>query len=129
LPLIVRRPKIERVFERECRRAAADIRAASDRLRELGRKAAPGVWRALPADGDTVRMTSRDDQEIAVLSGIWAPGNANYLTVVAPDTAYLVAELMWLSESVVRKGEMPFRLQAAMLTLAAAIPAESTQAG
>jgi len=41
---------------------------------------------------------------------------------VAPNTAYLVAELMWLSESVVRKGQMPSRLQTALLTLAQAIP-------
>jgi hypothetical protein len=125
LPEIIPRLRIERVFEREWKRAAKDIRAASDRLREFGRKAAPGVWQVVPSEGDTIRITSREDQEIAVLSGIWAPGNARYLTAVAPDTAFLVAELMWLSESVIRKGEMPTRLHAALLTLAEAIPAES----
>ena len=109
------------MFEHECRRAATDIRVASDRLRELGRQAAPGVWLAAQ-DGDTVRLTAREGQEIAVLTGLWAPGTARYLTAVGPNTAYLIAELMWLSESVVRKGEMPSRLQTAMLTLAQAIP-------
>jgi hypothetical protein len=114
--------KIERVFEHECKRAATDIRVASDRLRELARKAAPGVWQAFP-DNDTVRLTGRDGQEVAVLTGMWAPSTARYLTAVAPNTAYLVAELMWRSESTIRKGEMPSQIRTAMLTLARAIPA------
>ena len=112
---------IEHVFERETRRAAEDIRAASDRLRELGRKATPGVWRAVP-DGDVVRILGRDDQEVAVLTGMWATTTAAYLTAVAPATAYNLAELMWLSESVIRKGEMPYRLKEALLTLARGLP-------
>ncbi|MBP2321049.1 hypothetical protein JOF56_001434 [Kibdelosporangium banguiense] len=105
------------MFEYECRRAAEEIRTASDRLRKLGRKAAPGVWRVAPG-GDTIRVLGRDNQEIAVLTGLWAPSTATYLTAVSPTTAYNLAELMWLSESVVRKGEMPYRLREAMLTLA-----------
>jgi hypothetical protein len=113
--------KIEHVFERESRRAADQIRTASDRLRELGRKAAPGVWRTAPGD-DVVRLLGRDDEEIAVLTGIWAPSTATYLTAVAPVTAYNLAELMWLSESIIRKGEMPYRLKEALLTLAHGLP-------
>ncbi|MET0234447.1 MAG: hypothetical protein ABW224_07395, partial [Kibdelosporangium sp.] len=109
------------MFERESRRAAENIRAASDRLRELGRKAAPGVWRIAPGDR-IVRLIGRDDQEIAVLTGLWAPSTATYLTAVSPTTAYNIAELMWLSESVVRKGEMPYRLREAMLALAKGLP-------
>lgn len=106
------------MFEIENRRAARDIRTASDRLRELGRKAAPGVWRMAPTDGGPIRVIGRDDQEVAVLSGMWAAGTAEYLTAIAPDTAYQVAELMWLSESVIRKGELPSRLRGAFVTLA-----------
>ena len=76
------------------------------------------MWRAVPGDGGAIHLLGREDQEVAVLTGLWASGTANYLTAMAPNTAYLVAELMWLSESVVRKGEMPARLQTAMLTLA-----------
>jgi hypothetical protein len=109
------------VFEIECKRAARDIRMASDQLRELGRKAAPGVWRVAPGEGGTVHLLAREDQEIAVLTGMWAPGTARYLAALAPNTAYLLAELMWLTESMVRKGEMPSRLQTALATLAQAI--------
>lgn len=109
------------MFDRESRRAAEEIRTASDRLRELGRKAAPGVWR-VEVDGATTRLLGRDDQEVAVLTGLWAPSTAVYLTAVSPATAYNLAELMWLSESVVRKGEMPYRLREAMLTLAKGLP-------
>ena len=109
------------MFERESRRAAEEIRAASDRLRELGRKAAPGVWR-VELDGDVIRVRGRDDQEVAVLTGLWAPSTADYLTAVSPATAYNLAELMWLSESVVRKGEMPYRIREAMLALAKGLP-------
>ncbi|MET0136569.1 MAG: hypothetical protein ABW215_23520 [Kibdelosporangium sp.] len=111
------------MFELESRRAAKDIRVASDRLRELGRNAAPGVWHVAP--GEPPRVTGRDGLEVAVLSGLWAPGTAAYLTAVAPNTAYLIAELMWLSESPVRKGELPTRLRNALLALAQAIPGES----
>jgi hypothetical protein len=108
---------IEHVFEIERKRAAKDIGTASDRLRELGRRAAPGVWQAAPGEGGTIRLLAREDQEIAVLAGMWAPGTARYLTTMAPDTAYLLAELMWLTESMVRKGELPSRVQTALVTL------------
>jgi hypothetical protein len=108
---------IEHVFERESRQAADEIRAASDWLRELGRKAAPGVWRAVP-EGALIRLLGREDHEVAVLTGLWAPNTADYLTAVAPTTAYNVAELMWLCETHVRQGEMPTRLREALLRLA-----------
>jgi hypothetical protein len=108
------------VFEIEARRAARDIRLAADQVRNLARNAAPGAWQV--AYGiDTVRLLALEGQEVAVLSGMWAPGTAKYLATVGPNTAYLVAELLWLSESLVRKGEMPSRVQTAMLALAHAI--------
>jgi hypothetical protein len=76
------------------------------------------VWRSTRGDDGTVRLLGRADEEIAVLTGMWAAGTGDYLAAMSPNTAYLVAELMWLSESVVRKGEMPARLRTAMLTLA-----------
>jgi hypothetical protein len=112
---------IEHVFEIERKRAARDIRMASDQLRELGRQAAPGVWQGAPGERGTIRLLAREEQEIAVLTGIWAPGTARYLTTMAPDTSYLLAELMWLTESMVRKGELPSRVQTALVTLAQAI--------
>ncbi|MCE7008910.1 hypothetical protein LWC34_39785 [Kibdelosporangium philippinense] len=108
---------IEHVFEREGRLAAEEIRTASDRLRELGRRAAPGVWRAVD-EGALIRLLGREDHEVAVLTGLWAPSTAEYLTAVAPATAYNVAELMWLSESFVRQGELPTRLREALLRIA-----------
>ncbi|ALG06152.1 hypothetical protein [Kibdelosporangium phytohabitans] len=105
------------MFERESRLAAEEIRTASDRLRELGRKAAPGVWR-ITQEGALVRLLGREDHEVAVLTGMWAQSTAEYLTAVGPVTAYNIAELMWLSESLVRHGEMPLRLREALLRLA-----------
>jgi hypothetical protein len=112
--------RIERVFELEYRRRAAEIRAASDRLRELGRRAAPGTWRMVETGGG-VRVTNRDGEEIAALGGVWAPSTARYLTTFSPETGFLVAELMWRGQSVVRRGEMPAQIQAALVDLAQAV--------
>lgn len=99
-----------------------EIRTASDNLRELARRATPGAWRTVPGEDGTTRLLARDDQEVAVFTGLWALPTAQYVTAVAPETAYLAAELMWLSESAVRKGEMPTRLRTAMHNLAKAFP-------
>lgn len=109
------------MFEHECRQIATDIRKASDRLRELARHAAPGVWQAVD-DVGAVRLTGRDDVEVAVLTGKWAPSTAHYLTMFAPDTAFRMAELMWRSQSVIRKGEMPSHIQSALVALAQVVP-------
>ena len=109
------------MFERENRRAADQIREASQRLRELGRKATPGVWRIDHVDGQ-VLLASKEGQEVAVLTGLWAPATAEYLAVVAPAMAFHVAELMWLGESEVRRGELSSRLRDAMLAVAGQIP-------
>lgn len=116
---------IEHVFERESRLAAEEIRTASDRLRELGRRAAPGVWRMVD-EGALIRVLGREDHEVAVLTGLWAPSTAEYLTAVAPGTAYNIAELMWLSESVVRQGEMPTRLKEALLRIARGLESDTS---
>ncbi|GAB3870548.1 hypothetical protein GCM10029964_005260 [Kibdelosporangium lantanae] len=112
--------RIERVFELEYKRRATEIRAASDRLRELGRGAAPGTWRMVETDGN-VRVTNRDGEEVAALAGVWAPSTARYLTTFAPDTGFLVAELMWRCQSVVRRGEMPAQIEDALVDLAQAV--------
>ena len=112
------------MFEREGRLAAEEIRTASDRLRELGRKAAPGIWRVVP-EGGVIRLLGHDNHEVAVLTGMWAQSTAEYLTAVTPVTAYNMAELMWLSESLVRHGEMPLRLREALLRLARGLDQES----
>lgn len=112
--------RIERVFELEYRRRAGEIRVGSDRLRELARAAAPGAWRMLETDGG-VRVTNHDGQEVAALSGVWAPGTARYLTTFGPDTGFLVAELMWRCQSVVRRGELPAQIEDALLDLAHAV--------
>jgi hypothetical protein len=95
------------VFERDSRRAADYIKTASEDFRALARKAPPGVWSAVPGEHGTSRPLARNGEEIAVVTGLWAPTTARYLTVVAPDTAYLVAELLWLSADEIRKGALP----------------------
>ncbi|TCO58260.1 hypothetical protein [Actinocrispum wychmicini] len=108
------------MFEYERGRAATDVRKASERLRELSRNAAPGVWRVVE-DAGTVRLTGREGMDIAVLLGTWAPSTAHYLTTVAPDTAFLMAEILWRSQSLIRKGEMPSQIQSSLSTLARTI--------
>ncbi|MBP2319751.1 hypothetical protein JOF56_000136 [Kibdelosporangium banguiense] len=109
------------MFEHESRLAANYIKTASDDFRALARKAAPGIWSAVPGEHGTTRLLARNAEEIAVVTGVWAPTTARYLTVLAPDTAYLVAELMWLSADEIRKGALPTRLRTATLELAKGI--------
>ncbi|MEV4310806.1 hypothetical protein [Actinocrispum sp. NPDC049592] len=108
------------MFEIDARRAARDIRLAADEMRDLARNAPPGPWQVTHGV-DSVHLLALEGHEIAVLTGMWATGTAKYLATVSPNVAYLLAELLWLSESLVRKRELPSRVQASLLALARAI--------
>ncbi|WP_132125604.1 hypothetical protein [Actinocrispum wychmicini] len=98
------------------------VRQASDRLRELGRNAAPGVWRAVPAVDGVIHVLGRDEQLVATLGGVWASGTAAYLTALAPDTAFLLAEMLWRGSPLIRRGAMPSPVRDALRNLAVALP-------
>lgn len=83
------------------------------------------MWRVVD-EGALIRLLGREDHEVAVLTGLWASSTADYLTAVAPATAFNVAELMWLSESIVRQGEMPTRLKDALLRIARGLESDTT---
>jgi hypothetical protein len=87
----------------------------------LARKATPGLWVVDTRDG-IVRVTGRDGQEVAMLTGQWALGTANYLAALGPNTAYMIAEVMWLSEALVRQDQLPSRLRAQLQAVAQALP-------
>jgi hypothetical protein len=49
---------------------------------------------------------------------------ARYLTRMGRETAYVIAELMWLCDSAIRNGTLPTVLQKALHDLARTLQAE-----
>jgi hypothetical protein len=102
------------VFDMGDRRAAGSILTAADHLRESARGAPPGAWQVT----DDMVVVSEEGDVVAVVAGVWAPSTARYLAVVAPNTAFLVAELMWRCQGMVSRGEMPGQIREALVELA-----------
>jgi hypothetical protein len=112
---------IKHVFDRS-RKVSAEVLAAAEHVRELGRQAAPGGWEARSG-----ALIDHSDQPFATLTGPWASGTASYLTTFAPYTGFKVAELLWRSENAIRSRTLPTGVRDAVLALAHEINSQRGQ--
>lgn len=119
--------------DRQRRSDAAAVRAAAAVLRGRGQRATPGRWRPESAPDGTTRLVTRDPgpgttSEVATLAGMWAPTTAAYLELVSPQIAYVIAEAFDRLEPLITRGELPTRVQAAIVTAATEINRIATNA-